>query len=160
MNDGRFISSYIRSRVFDQYIKNINNVHTAHEYKHFLQNNGDQIINNLKGYLRETNTCRIEGKCLPMTEPTNNDVINYLNNNKLQNNCLNQITNDNSNNKSYISESNFISNISSDILPSGEDLSPNKAHEMIKNIYTKMVYEQQQQNISDMNIIKPSNANY
>ena len=160
MNDGRFISSYVRSRVFDQYVKNINNVHSAHEYKHFLQNNGHQLINNLKGYLRETNTCRIEGKCLPMSESTNDDVINYLtNNNKVQNNCFNQIINDNLNDKSYIYKSNFVSNNSSNTLPTSEDLSPQKAQEMIKNIYTKMVYEQQQKNISDMNIIKPSNAN-
>lgn len=160
MNDGRFISSYVRSRVFDQYVRNINNVQTAQEYKHFLQNNGDQIINNLKGFLRESNTCRIEGKCLPMSGPNTDDVISYLNsNNRVQNNFFNQITNDDSNIENDISESNFFNNISSNPQPTGEDLSAQKAQEMAKNIYAKMVYEQQQRNISDMNVIRPSNTN-
>ena len=43
LNDGRFLSSHIRSRVFDQYIRNINNVQSAQEYKHFLQNNATDL---------------------------------------------------------------------------------------------------------------------
>jgi hypothetical protein len=160
MNDGRFISSYVRSRVFDQYVRNVNNVNSAQEYKHFLQNNGDQIINNLKGYLRETNTCRIEGKCLPIDGPNSDDVINYLNsNNGSHNNFFNQITNDDSNNITDMSDSGFFENNFLNPQPIGEDLSAQKAQEMAKNIYAKMVYEQQQRNISDMNVIKPSNTN-
>lgn len=146
MNDGRFISSYISSRVFDQYVRNINNVQSAQEYKTFLQNNGNQIINNLKGYLRETNTCRIEGKCLPISGPNNDDVIKYLNsNNRIQNNFFNQIIDN---------DSNIIS--SSAEQSTYENLSPQKAEEMAKHIYAKMVYEEQQKNISDMNIIRPN----
>jgi hypothetical protein len=160
MNDGRFLSSYIRSRVFDQYIRNINNVHSAQEYKHFLQNNGDQIINNLKGYFRESSTCRIEGKCLPMAGPNSNDVINYLNSNdRNQNNFFSQIINDDLNSNTDLNSNIISSNNSSNLHLNGEDLSAQKAQEMAKNIYARMVYEQQQQNISDMNIIKPSNAN-
>ena len=70
MNDGRFINSYIRSSTFDQYIKNINNINDANEYRHYLQNNGYEIINNIKAYLRQNNTCSVEGKCLPMSGPT------------------------------------------------------------------------------------------
>ena len=80
MNDGRFISSYVRSKVFDQYIRNINNIDSSQDYKLFIQNNGDQIINNLKGYLRENNTCQIEGKCLPVSTP-NNFNLDFLNKN-------------------------------------------------------------------------------
>lgn len=124
MNDGRFISSYVRSRTFDQYIRNINNIESAHEYKHFLQKNGDQILNNLKGYLRETNICTIEGQCLPVSE-SENYTKNYLNNkNKNNNNFLNQINN----NK----------------LKTNEDLNSEKTQLLAKEIYQKMVYEQQQ----------------
>lgn len=70
MNDGRFISNYVRSSTFDQYVKNVNNINTAHEYRHYLQNNGSEIMNNMKAYLRQTNTCSVEGKCLPMSGPT------------------------------------------------------------------------------------------
>jgi hypothetical protein len=70
MNDGRFINSYVRSSTFDQYVKNVNNIKTANEYRHYLQNNGNEIMNNIKAYLRQNNTCSVEGKCLPMSGPT------------------------------------------------------------------------------------------
>ena len=65
MNDGRFLTNYVRSNIFDQNIRNINNIKSSNEYRHFLQTNGHTIMNNVKGYLRENNTCSIEGKCLP-----------------------------------------------------------------------------------------------
>ena len=70
MNDGRFISSYVRSSTFDQYVRNVNNINNATEYRHYLQNNGSEIMNNIKAYLRQNNTCSVEGKCLPMSGPT------------------------------------------------------------------------------------------
>lgn len=72
MNDGRFISNYIRSSTYDQYIRNMNNIESANDYRHYLQNNSDVILNRMKGYLRQNNTCAIEGRCLSM----NNDKIN------------------------------------------------------------------------------------
>ena len=70
MNDGRFINNYVRSSTFDQYVKNINNIDNATKYRHYLQNNGHEIMNNLKSYLRQNNTCNVEGKCLPISNPT------------------------------------------------------------------------------------------
>lgn len=67
MNDGRFISNYVRSSTFDQYIKNLNNINSSHKFRHYIQNNGYEIINNIKGYYRENNTCSVEGKCLPLS---------------------------------------------------------------------------------------------
>jgi len=76
MNDARFINNYVRSSTFDQYIRNVNNIKNGNEYRHYLQNNGDQIINNIKAYLRENNTCSVEGKCLPMSGPTTPILVN------------------------------------------------------------------------------------
>jgi hypothetical protein len=73
MNDGRFLTNYVRSSVFDQNIRNINNIKSSHEFRHFLQDNGSNILNNIKAYLRETNTCSVEGKCLPKTISLLND---------------------------------------------------------------------------------------
>jgi hypothetical protein len=76
MNDGRFISNYVRSSTFDQYIRNQNKIQTSHDYRHYLQNNGSSFINNLKAYYHENNTCAVKGKCLPMSGvvmPTIND---------------------------------------------------------------------------------------
>lgn len=70
MNDGRFISSYIRSSTYDQYIRNMNNIESAHDYRHYLQNNSNEILNRTKTYLRKHNTCAVEGRCLPMNEDT------------------------------------------------------------------------------------------
>lgn len=70
MNDGRFINNYVRSSTFDQYVRNVNEINNAVEYRHYLQNNGYEIMNNIKAYLRQSNTCSVEGKCLPMTGPT------------------------------------------------------------------------------------------
>ena len=154
MNDGRFLTSYVRSRVFDQYIKNINNVQNSQEYRHFLQNNGDQILNNLKGYLRETNTCKIEGKCLPMSGPNSDDVINYLkSNDRVSSTFFNQLNDDKI--EQPIDNNMFFDNANT--VKTAENLSAQKAHEMAKTIYAKMVYEQQQQSISDMNKIKAAN---
>jgi hypothetical protein len=57
MQDGRFISSYIRSRSVDQFIKNINNLDSAHDYKIFLQDNTTPILTNLNYSLKENNMC-------------------------------------------------------------------------------------------------------
>jgi len=70
MNDGRFISNYIRSSTFDQYIKNLNKIESSHQFRHYIQNNGSEIMNNIKSYYRENNTCSVEGKCLPMSGST------------------------------------------------------------------------------------------
>jgi hypothetical protein len=84
MNDGRFLTNYVRSSIFDQNIRNINNIKSSNEFRHFLQNNGDAIMNNVKGYLRENNTCTVEGRCLPKHKINLNNYVFYdynLNNN-------------------------------------------------------------------------------
>lgn len=153
MNDGRFLTSYVRSRVFDQYIRNINGVQSAQEYRHFLQNNGDQILNNLKGHLRENNTCKIEGKCLPMSGPNSDDVINYLkSNDRISSTFFNDLNDDKTD--QLLDNNLLFENVPT--TQTGEDLSAQKAEDMAKNIYAKMVYEQQQKSISDMNTVKPN----
>jgi len=74
MNDGRFISNYVRSSTFDQYIRNMNNINTTHEFRHYIQKNGTNIINNLKAFHHEHNTCSVEGRCLPIKN--NKNVLN------------------------------------------------------------------------------------
>ena len=155
MNDGRFITSYMRSSVFDQYVRNINNIVSAQDYKNFLQSNGDQIINNLKAHLKENNTCKIQGKCLPMNGPTSDDMISYLNNNT-QNNYFDQVTNDFTQ-QNDISLTNLFGT-NTQTVNVGENLDAQKAEEMNKALYAHMVQQQQQKNISDMNVIRPSNV--
>ena len=67
MQDGRFITNYTESRMFEQLIRNVNKIESAQEFKRFLQNNGDTIINNERAYQQEQNTCKIAGNCMPLS---------------------------------------------------------------------------------------------
>ena len=67
MQDGRFVTNYLDSRVFDQYIRNVNKIGSAHEYKRFLQVHGDTIINRERAYQEKINTCSVHGKCVPLS---------------------------------------------------------------------------------------------
>jgi hypothetical protein len=73
MNDGRFLTNYTRSSTFDQFIRNENNINSAQDYKNYLQQNGEVIMNNVKAYLNETNTCVVKGQCLPLNPSIEGD---------------------------------------------------------------------------------------
>lgn len=67
MQDGRFITNYMESRIFEQLIRNVNKINSAQEFKRFLQNNGDTIINKERAYLQQQNICHVDGKCVPLS---------------------------------------------------------------------------------------------
>lgn len=67
MQDGRFITNYIKNSTFEQFIRNVNQIESAQEYKQFLQQNGDTIINRERAYLDSINSCGVHGKCVPMS---------------------------------------------------------------------------------------------
>lgn len=72
MSDGRFITNYVRYNVFDQMVRNVNEISNNHDYRHFLQNNGDQILNKERQTLVKNNTCAVNGKCLPLSGKATN----------------------------------------------------------------------------------------
>lgn len=138
MNDGRFISTYVRSRVFDQYIRNVNELDNSNDYRHFLQNNGNQILNNLKAFHRENSLCKIEGKCLPLSGILNDDMNGYLDKNKTHVDWKdNMLNNQNSQQPQEIKETN--TNV--------EELTAQKAQDLAKSIYQQMLFEQEQSNL-------------
>ena len=146
MNDGRFVSSYIRSKTFDQYIRNINDLSNSSDYRHFLQKNGDKILNNLKAYHRENSVCKIEGKCLPMSGPTSDDMNKYLiHNNKEPNSWTDELLNQNIN----INNINNYQNNSKPVNYTGEDFNAYKAQNLAHNIYQQMLYDQEQNNLNN-----------
>lgn len=67
MQDGRFITNYTQRRTFDQYIRGVNKIESAQEYKDFLQRNGEIIINKERAYNEENNVCKINGKCMSVS---------------------------------------------------------------------------------------------
>lgn len=68
MHDGRFITNYIKNSTFEQFIRNVNQIDSAQEYKQFLQQNGDTIINRERAYNESINTCPVNGKCVPIND--------------------------------------------------------------------------------------------
>jgi len=57
MQDARFITNYVESRIFEQNIRLTNNLKTAYDYKNFLQNNAEEIMRREKEYMIKNNTC-------------------------------------------------------------------------------------------------------
>jgi len=63
MSDGRFITNYMESRVFEQNIRNLNKLESALDYKDFLQKNATLIMNNEITYNENNNTCVLSESC-------------------------------------------------------------------------------------------------
>ena len=57
MEDGRFLTDYRTSTTREQYIKTINGFVRDDEYRMFLQQNGEQILDKEWQHLKEANSC-------------------------------------------------------------------------------------------------------
>jgi hypothetical protein len=64
MQDARFITNYTESRIFEQFIRKTNNIGSAQDYKRFLQDNADTIMQREREYLETNNKCNVDGKCV------------------------------------------------------------------------------------------------
>jgi len=67
MQDGRFISNYVRFNVVDQYVRMLNNIESVHDYRAFLQSKGNDIVKLERESLIKNNTCDVNGQCLPLS---------------------------------------------------------------------------------------------
>ena len=67
MQDGRFITNYTQRRTFDQYIRGMNKIDSAQDYKDFLQMNGDSILNKERTYNEDNFICKKDDKCVPIS---------------------------------------------------------------------------------------------
>ena len=65
-SNSRDFTNYYDSRIFEQYIRKINNIDSAQEYRHFLQNNAETIMNSETDYFIRNNTCDVNGQCVPL----------------------------------------------------------------------------------------------
>jgi hypothetical protein len=68
MQDARFITNYLQNRIVEQYIRNINKIDSAQDYKNFLQKNGAAILDREFEFFTKNNTCNVNGRCLPIPE--------------------------------------------------------------------------------------------
>ena len=154
MNDGRFLTSYVRGRVFDQYIRNVNEIGSGNDYKNFLQMNGDSILNNLKAYHRQNNTCKIEGMCLPMSGPTQDNMNDYLNSNEdVKSQWYDQVENMPKMNVPDSRESDELLFQEQSNTKNYDSLNAQRANELAQNIYNNMLVQQEQ------NILQPNDKN-
>ena len=72
MSDARFITSWVDSDVVNQYIRHVNKITSSNDFRMFLQQNGDQIINKERAYVVKKNTCNIDGKCASLGKSDEN----------------------------------------------------------------------------------------
>ena len=66
--DSRNLTNYYPHRTFEQFIRGTNSIGSAHDYKTFLQQNGNTIMERESDYIIKNNTCAVNGMC------TMNDV--------------------------------------------------------------------------------------
>jgi hypothetical protein len=59
MQDGRFITNYTGNRIYEQHIRIINKLDSIYDYKHFLQNNADELMKKQRQFANRNNTCSI-----------------------------------------------------------------------------------------------------
>ena len=59
MADGRHSTNYMNPRVFNQKIREINNIGSSSEYRHFLQKNAEQIMDNERKFIDENFKCHV-----------------------------------------------------------------------------------------------------
>lgn len=63
MSDGRFVTSYVDSGVLVQFIRHVNEIGSAQDFKNFMQKNAVEIMKKERNFLVDKNTCDVNGKC-------------------------------------------------------------------------------------------------
>lgn len=58
MSDGRFLADHRSTNVRDQYIKTINGIVRDDDYRKFLQDNAEKIMQKERKILKEQNSCK------------------------------------------------------------------------------------------------------
>jgi hypothetical protein len=77
MSDGRFITNYLPDSTIEQYIRYVNNIGSAQEYREFLQKNGDTIINREREIMTKQNTGTVNGSCLSVNKMPYETIIKF-----------------------------------------------------------------------------------
>ncbi len=75
MSDGRFVTSYVDSGILNQFIRHVNEIGSAQDFKNFLTNNAEEIMNKERKFITNKNTCDVNGKCSGKIEGFDNNII-------------------------------------------------------------------------------------
>lgn len=63
MSDGRFVTSYVDSDILVQFIRHVNEIGSAQDFKNFMTKNAVEIMNKERNFVVDKNTCDVNGKC-------------------------------------------------------------------------------------------------
>lgn len=74
--DYRFLTNYQPARSFEQFIRNVNQIDSAQDYKAFLEKNGNTIMSRELAYFENNNTCKVHGTCVPLGHKIGFEAIN------------------------------------------------------------------------------------
>ena len=74
MQDARFITNYTSPRINEQYIRTVNKINSAQDYKLFLQVNGGVILENEKKYFETNNICALNPRCPMLAKNLDNST--------------------------------------------------------------------------------------
>ena len=77
MSDGRFITNYLPDRTVEQYIRHINNIDSAQDYRLFLQTHGDTIMNREREIMTKLNTGSVNGNCLSVNDMPYETIVKF-----------------------------------------------------------------------------------
>jgi hypothetical protein len=57
MSDGRIFTNWLPRKRLNEFLRLGNNLESAHDYRHFLQNNANQLIGSEIKYLEDNKKC-------------------------------------------------------------------------------------------------------
>jgi hypothetical protein len=57
MADGRIFTNYLPRKRLNEFIRQGNNLESAHDYRHFLQNNAEKLMSNELSFLEANKKC-------------------------------------------------------------------------------------------------------
>ena len=63
MSDGRFITSYVDSDVLVQFIRHVNKIESAQDFKNFMIKNAEDIMEKERKFITSKNICNVDGQC-------------------------------------------------------------------------------------------------
>ena len=63
MSDGRLVTNYLDSDVFNNFIAKSNKLTTSNQYRAFLQKNGTKMINNERNFFIKKNVHTAKPEC-------------------------------------------------------------------------------------------------
>ena len=63
MSDARFITNYTANQTTETFIQHMNNIENQHDYRYFLQTQGNRLMDEERELVEKNNMCLITKRC-------------------------------------------------------------------------------------------------